>query len=77
MSSNHNYENIYIDSMGRYSEGPYQRSKQDQQIDHIAYLEKKVETLQNKLYRYEEIIKENEKLKERIKDMENGRRRDD
>jgi cell shape-determining protein MreC len=48
----------------------YQRDKRDQHVEHIVYLEKKVESLQNKLRRYEDLSKENEKLKERIRELE-------
>jgi cell shape-determining protein MreC len=44
--------------------------EQYQYVQHIVYLEKKVESLQNKLNRHEDIINENEKLKERIRELE-------
>jgi len=50
-----------------YYEQQYQR---DQNVEHIIYLEKKVKTLNNKLSRFDDVIKENEKLKERIKELE-------
>ena len=57
--------NHIIDS--GYSEQQYQM---DQRVEHIVYLEKKVKTLNNKLSRFEDVIKENEKLKLRIKELE-------
>jgi len=48
----------------------YQRDKRDQHVEHIVYLEKKVESLQNKLRRHEDVVQENEKLKERIRELE-------
>ena len=48
----------------------YQISKRDQHVEHIVYLEKKVEALQNKLNKHKDVIKENEKLNERIKELE-------
>jgi hypothetical protein len=48
----------------------YQISKRDQHVEHILYLEKKVEALQNKLNKHKDVIKENEKLKLRIKELE-------
>uniref|UniRef100_A0A6C0B7T8 Uncharacterized protein n=1 Tax=viral metagenome TaxID=1070528 RepID=A0A6C0B7T8_9ZZZZ len=53
--------------MYSYPDEQYQR---DQYVQHIVYLEKKVESLQNKLNRHEDIINENEKLKERIRELE-------
>lgn len=49
---------------------PWEQYQRDQRVEHIIYLEKKVKTLNNKLSRAEDIITENEKLKERIKELE-------
>lgn len=49
---------------------PWEQYQRDQHVEHIIYLEKKVKTLNKKLSRSEDVAKENEKLKARIKELE-------